>query len=743
MPDQTDATGARELIEILPTGRTRNRWSPVVGEETLALFDQLRLPQPSAERVRAEAVSILGKCIPPSGPDESHTGLVVGHIQSGKTMSFTAVAALARDNGFPLVIVITGVSKPLFEQSTTRLQRDLRLHSRPDRKWQHFPNPRPGGSDRSAMQGVLDDWRDPGVPSTERQTILITVMKNHRHLLALVRLLQQLDLRQLGAVIIDDEADQAGLNTRISQGEQSTTYRRLLSLRSVIPRHSYVQYTATPQAPLLISLIDMLSPRFGKVLTPGDDYVGGRDLFIDQPALVHPIPPDEIPTRVAPLDEPPPTLLVALQIFFLGVAAGYIRDSQRGNRSMLVHPSQEVLKHAKYYYWVNQVSGQWLATLSLPEADADRRDLIEEFAFAYQDLRATVPDLPPFTELCAILPRVVRKTYTIEVNASRGRTPEVPWSSAYAFILVGGQAMDRGFTVEGLTVTYMPRSMGVGNADTIQQRARFLGYKRPYLGYCRVFLAQEVAEAYRRYVTHEDDIRRQLVDLEASGKPLSEWRRAFFLDGALRPTRQEVLDLDYMRGDFSNEWFEQRAPHDSEQAVEHNRQLVNSFISRLKLAADEGHEKRTPIQQHRVAADIPLGEVYKELLAPLQVTRQPEFHRYLGLQLQVSAFLEKYPDALCTVYEMSCGRQRDRTLSKGDEIPELFQGANYQAKVKTYPGDREIRSLGQLTVQIHRLRLLKHDSQDVKAEHVPALAVWVPEVMSQAWLIQDPPTGGR
>ena len=77
--------------------------------------------------------------------------------------------------------------------------------------------------------------------------------------------------------------------------------------------------------------------------------------------------------------------------------------------------------------------------------------------------------------------------------------------------------MDRGFTVEGLTVTYMPRSVGVGNADTIQQRARFFGYKQSYLGYCRVYLDEDARDAYIDYVEHEEDMRRRLAEHQESG----------------------------------------------------------------------------------------------------------------------------------------------------------------------------------------------------------------------------------
>jgi len=741
MPHDGASVGPAEVVEIGQPITPRSRWTPVVGEETLALLAHLTgLSEAEKLSVREEAVGILGRCTPPRGADESQTGLVVGHVQSGKTMSFTTVAALARDNGYHVVVVITGTSVPLFTQSTGRLERDLRLHVRADRAWQPFKNPRfrDRARDRQAIQATLDDWRDGTVPAAQRETILIAVMKNHRHLSSLTLLLEQLDLRGIPALIIDDEADQAGLNTQVRQGEQSTTYRRLLALRQALPHHSYLQYTATPQAPLLINLIDVLSPRFAKVLTPGADYVGGRELFAGDQRLVEVIPPQEIPTRDAPLREPPPSLLRAMQVFFIGVAAGHVLDGLRGNRSMMVHPSQEVLRHAEYGHWVNQARQQWIETLSLRAENPDRQDLVEDFRRAYEDVASTAPEVPTFEVLCAQLPRALRRTRITEVNAARGGTPEVEWRSEYAHILVGGQALDRGFTVEGLTVTYMPRSMGVGNADTIQQRARFLGYKRPYLGYCRVFLEGTVLDAYRRYVVHEEDVRRQLAEYDAAGRPLSDWRRAFFLDAALRPTRLEVLDLDYVRGGYRDEWFDPQAPHDSPEAVENNRRLVDALRARLTLIEDEGDARRSQMQRHLLASDESLAEIYETLLAPLQVTRPGDFYNYLGLQLQVSAYLENHPQARCAVYFISGGAQRDRTLNADDEIPNLFQGPN-PGRDRTYPGDREIRAEDKLTVQVHRLRLLEHGSTTVRAQDVPAIAVWVPAVMAEDWVVQERP----
>jgi len=733
-------TRAADIVEvvpvILPPGAN---WLPTIGTETLDLLEHLGrmsgLSDESKDHLRDGAIRVLSRCTPPTAPANTQTGLVVGHVQSGKTMSFTTVAALARDNNYRLVVVITGISTNLFDQSKRRLRRDLRLDSRTDRRWQHFENPGARGVDLQSMQGLVADWHDVTVPEAQRQTILVTVMKNRTHLLNLIDLLSRLDLNGAPSLVIDDEADQAGLNTRVRRNGESPTYRHLLDLRNVLPHHSYLQYTATPQAALLINLIDVLSPRFAKVLSPGSDYIGGRELFIDRPRQIRDIPPQDIPTAQNPLQAPPPSLIEAVQLFFLGAAAGYIPGPPNAHRTMMVHPSQERTPHGEYFHWVTQIQRTWREIFDLPVSERDRQDLVNAFARVDADLRATVPDLPPFDALCSVLPRVLRDTLVLEVNARGGSTPAIPWERAYPFILVGGQAMDRGFTVEGLTVTYMPRSLGVGNADTIQQRARFLGYKRQYVGYCRVFLEDQVARAYARLVRHEEHVRAQLVEMEERGAPLSEWRRAFFLDGALRPTRVEVLDLAYVQDNFSDRWFDPRSPHESEEAVVQNRAVVTTFLGSLTLQDDEGHPHRTPIQRHRVATNVSLQHAYEHLLVPFKLLGQLDQHSYLGLQLQVKAYLEEHPDAQCTVYQMSGGQLRDRGIDRG-HIRQLFQGANYEDGRRTvvYPGDREIRTRERLTIQIHNLRLTQAGGSDIP--NILAVAVWVPSAMSEAWIVQ-------
>lgn len=173
-----------EQIEIV--AENTPGWGVAVGSETFALLERLGLTQGDAT-VRDEAVSVLRKCVPPSSPAGQETGLVVGYIQSGKTMSFTTVTALARDNGYAMVIVIAGTSVPLMEQSHNRLRKDLRFDERSDHSWRHLHNPRVDRQHHTRIETTLSDWRDPEVPAAEKSTVLITVMKNHRHLGHLIK----------------------------------------------------------------------------------------------------------------------------------------------------------------------------------------------------------------------------------------------------------------------------------------------------------------------------------------------------------------------------------------------------------------------------------------------------------------------------------------------------------------------------------------------------------------------------
>lgn len=719
-----------ERIQLLPQESGRGTWVPQVGETTQALLRRIRVASP--ETVRDEAVDVLSRCVSPTEPRGRGTGIVVGYVQSGKTMSFTAAAALARDNGYGLVIVITGISRNLFRQSTDRLRADLEIHG-PSSRWLHVESPGPAntpGADR--IRSAVSFFGDANAPSALRRTVLVTVMKHYTHLDNLISVLSSLDLDEVPVLVIDDEADQAGLNTMVSVGDESPTHSRLVSIRNALPHHTYLQYTATPQAPLLISLIDALSPNFAVVLTPGDDYTGGTEFFEADSPITRTIPAIDIPAIDDELGEPPRSLVDAMQVFVTGLAANLAATDVPESRSMLIHPSRLTAIHADCLRWARSILRRWQAELREDEAHPDRTQLVEEFARAYEDLADTVENIPSFDEVTAALPYAARATNVQMINSLDGPTPQPDWGDSQ--ILVGGQALERGVTVEGLTVSYMPRGPGVGNADTIQQRARWFGYKADYLGYCRVYLPVEMIEAYRGYVDHEESMRSHLGEAQAAGESLAEWRRRFFLDPSLQPTRHNVIGLHYMRGDYANTWFRQEAPHHSMEAVEDNRALIEGFVDSAQFREERWTEAATSHQTHGLARGLRLADVYERLLVPLRIPNPSESLAFQGMLLQVGSYLEQEPEAECAVYLIRPEVGSRRTLTDSNEINQLFQGRS-SAGADRYPGDAQFKSEEELSIQIHRVTALNREGQELFAD-LPAVAVWVPAVMSQPWLIE-------
>jgi hypothetical protein len=272
-------------------------WNPVLGRE-FSSFVTPPMPQDQQDRLRAETLRILRTCVDPSESltkPRANAGLVLGYVQSGKTSSFTAAAALARDNNYDLIIVIAGVNTILTNQTYSRLQKDLGL-DRPDvvNRWTKVLNPKIG--------------KDPAVQHIQTQILtraqtrqagnmpigavpLVVVMKSTSHLKNLNAILQGLketnDLRGLTALVIDDECHMATPNVAkqqddVTQLSKSRIYELIGELRSYLPHHTLLQYTATPQANLLCALEDEFRAEFVRLLGHGPGYAGGRAFFVDR-----------------------------------------------------------------------------------------------------------------------------------------------------------------------------------------------------------------------------------------------------------------------------------------------------------------------------------------------------------------------------------------------------------------------------------------------------------------------------
>lgn len=749
------------IVERLSGGTLDTRWTPVVGPFTNEFIER-KLKQrgaPDAEamdRVVTEAATILGRCVPPSEPAGQDAGLVVGYVQSGKTLSFTTVTALARDNGYGVVILLAGTAVALKGQSEDRLTIDLGM-SEIQHDWRKFENPESKADHAADIGKVLRAWsgsRD-GAPGTAKRSVLITVLKHHQRLKNLCDVLERVDLTGVPVLIIDDESDQAGLNAKAGKNlrtgskELSSTYRRILELKAVIPHHTYLQYTATPQANLLIAVADVLSPSFAELVSPGEGYVGGRDFFSENKPLCFEIPPQQVPTVQNPLTEAPQTLQQALQLFILG-AAHHSVTRGKGNRSMMVHPSQRTAPHTDYKEWLDGLLEHWRDFLEQPRGSAVRKELERSLRENYDELLMTFPALEPFDTLVDALPEVFSELKVVKVNSNADGQKAVKWNDWPYWILVGGQKLDRGFTVEGLTISYMPRTAST-NADTLQQRARFFGYKRSYEGLCRVFLLDDVIEAFENYVESEEFVRKALS--AHRGKPLQEWKRDFILNRVLSPTRKAVVGRSVVQVEMDEGWVVPGSLYFDAEAVLHNRQLFERKAAAWKQAHGavdaaqrrEFKDVRRDSSRNILIEGVPIDEVLDFLLD----TRIRSLDDSTDIAATAISLVKHRDESegpalvdVILVGNLSTAGLTGRSLTADGKINNLFVGESPKGAASidqlNYVGDRALYTPGRVTLHLRYL-MFKHDSRidPSVADCVPWFSIHLPESVAKDCVIEE------
>ena len=716
---------------------TQGKWKPAQGS-TLTRFLQSNNSLSKTEKTRlvCEISSIMSKCSDPKVPRGRNTGLIIGHVQSGKTLSFTGLSALARDNGYQIVLLLAGTTNNLVEQSYERLKKDLEVHKSPN--WKLFTT-KDKNFQRAEIERVrseLSKWRK---GNNRARTVLILSMKQHQHLNHLADSLAEIDLTDVPTLMIDDEGDQASMNTKAKQKAESTTYAKIATLRDLFPCHSYLMYTATPQAPLLVSRIDTLSPDFGFVLTPGDNYIGGKEFFVDGASkFIRRIPQSDVANKDDLPVSPPASLQDAMKDFFVGVAIGLLEeDYQKGaNRSMMIHPAIAKADHLMFVRWARKIRNEWKVILDDPDHYGHEK-LVDGFNKAFERLSETYSVNYGFDQIEPLMLDAVSETVVTELNTrEKTKIPSIDWKGDYSWILVGGIGLDRGFTVEGLTVSYMPRSIGIGNSDNIQQRARFFGYKKSYLGLCRIYLTAENIDSFRDYVSHEESVRLSISNHIKDGGGLKDWRRTWFLNQPLKPTRSSVILLDMYQTRPRAGWVYPDYPYNDTDFVTNNREVVNQLLGKFEFweYKRDGWNKQQTIPAF---SDRILLEDIIRFIGQFRYKNPSDSLEHSAIMLGLTKLIGETPDMRCNVFAFSgpwSGVDAYRSLDtrKPPKIRNLFQGRNARTK---FPGAREIRSDDTITFQIHRYNLLDTDKSQVLLEDVPVLAVYIPNhLVERVWV---------
>jgi hypothetical protein len=462
------------------------------------------------------AKAVVEKWVDPlSGGKEEINGLIYGLVQSGKTGVLTLTGAMGADEGYRTIIILTADIDPLYEQTLGRAK-------------EAFP-----GIDIIAKKEFKD--ADAFLQRIKGGTCTIVTTKNSGLLRTLIENFTKGRVRGLTCLIIDDEADQASLNTRAKRadGSRSTINERIADLRGFFEKNTYLQVTATPQALFLQTPGHDFRPNFTVLSHPGADYVGGDDFFGDGSDLVREFALNDITTLSAgaqpnPSLEIPKSLLKALDTFMVGATFKRTMDVDQ-NCAFLCHVSTRTDDHK---YIVNLLR-KYKTDLAI-HLKAKNSAAIDRLKFAYDDLAFSHEGLRA-SSFDGLLEAIIFFSPGIAVKLVNGETDEdVAVRSPYN-LFVGGNKLGRGVTIKNLLVSYYGRNPKRPQADTVLQHARMYGYRRRDIGLLRLFLPPELHAVFKAI----NKMERALRELIAR-KP-SEKFRGIFLEGGLSPTRKNVL----------------------------------------------------------------------------------------------------------------------------------------------------------------------------------------------------------
>lgn len=756
-------------------------WEPTIGREFNRFLTTLETEQ-QRSRVADESRRILSACVQPlpvakpgtSAQCRQNAGLILGHVQSGKTSSFIGTAALAHDNGFGLVIVVGGTSRILLDQTYSRLVQHLKLDAGDAvNRWIKLKNPKNNGDPvEQQVRHFIQQHASSGL-MVGSPVPLIAVMKSASHLKKLDAFLELISgpsrdqLSDLSVLIVDDECHMSTPNVASGADEKSRIYELMGRIRSHFPRHTLLQYTATPQANLLCEIEDEFRPDFVRLLGHGDGYRGGSRFFRETPAgrLIRTIPPAEqeflrVEADKDDVDVCIPSLRRAFATFLLAAADDRLFQIQSGQFqfqrvSMLVHADSQIDRHMMIQAWLSALRTSWGSLLAEGDHHADRLELVEEeFLPAYEDLAGTVQrPLSPLQELMREqVSSVLGQTVFWLVNGTKEGTNQPDFAVSNYNVLNGGEMLAVGFTVPGLHVTHMLRGPGQNQMDTIQQRGRFFGYCGAWFDRVRVWLPEDVKSAFEGYVDEEEWLRRDLDRYDRDDLPLRGWKVRLRLEPGARPTRRAAIRRDVAQFRTEEGWVYQNHWNPNPEARARNRQIVGEFLAGIGDFADLRNGQLVfsdappelkgvePATDHQVAvADV---EGVRRLIALLSPAVQDR-GKFSILSETIDQWLSDSDmnravsiDAV-DVFGMARSNdlkqaRRRRSYNEQTHHIDLLQGSN-----QNYCGDRKVHTL-RLSVQIHNLKHGPSDNE-IWENNVPYIAVWLPSeprAWAENWLIE-------
>ncbi|WP_419172635.1 Z1 domain-containing protein [Halobacteriovorax sp.] len=474
--------------------------------------------------------------------DDSETnqikGLVLGYVQSGKTANYSAVISKALDAGYKFIIVLAGIHNNLRYQTEVRLREEI-------------VKPSELMADPITRMDEKGDFNEKLTQSANRvlggsDGFGIAVLKKNASVLRkfntwLSKAKPEI-LANTSVLIIDDESDQASINTSTKPEEKQTAInKQIRNIISHFPSSSYAGYTATPFANILIdsNIEEDLFPKdFIISLSKPVSYIGAEELFGAQDTegninmgypLVRTI--DEMDAaqisaskrgQEKEYDSLPPSLEYAIDCFIVAGAIRISRGHNKNHISMLVHGSYLTKDQSKVHELIEDHVG--LLKSDLRREIEETRDRIlkikeEEFDPTSEEITGNKNQISKHDLFRNIKLFLEQFQIILDNSASDER---LSFEENFKGIVVGGNTLSRGLTIEGLTISYFIRNSKM--YDSLMQMGRWFGYRPGYLDLKRIFITDELRDHFYEMATSEIALREELSVMAENGDTPMDFR---------------------------------------------------------------------------------------------------------------------------------------------------------------------------------------------------------------------------
>lgn len=525
-----------------------------------------RLDINSVNKLESETLANLMNCL--GNPNDVikgkrlRRGLVIGDVQSGKTATYAGLICKAADAGYKVVILLTGITESLRKQTQERMEEGIigftirvdengRMQKKLERVGVGLDNKE---IKATAFTSYQDDFRGnvDNIVTTlnsHRSLVMFIVKKNVSVLTKLYNWLTEQnkdmldDLIHEPMLLIDDEADNASINTKKDKLDPTKTNKVIRQLCNAFNNATYVGFTATPFANVFIdpdtnedmANADLFPEHFIYVLPTPSSYIGATKIFQDDGKyhswlkLITDInEPDNDEIKVASPSELiegefyhkhpkewsgklPASLDEAVYSFLLANVIRDLRGDKQQPRTMMVNMSRftKVQRYIKTY--IEQLYKFIFDTVNIDFSNNDAKNkklqIYQKFAQVWER---------HYSHLGIPVEKVLQKNVLLEsigkikvvvVNSSKD-SDKLDYKGSTRIIAIGGLALSRGLTLKGLMTSYFYRN--TATYDVLLQMGRWFGYRNGYDDLCQIWAARDSVEYYKEISIATEELKEDL-----------------------------------------------------------------------------------------------------------------------------------------------------------------------------------------------------------------------------------------